>query len=75
MIHNPHRKSGVLQTILVPRKFGLAHAKGWLEAHHFPFTKVDETQDFYRFRQAQPKAHAQYYTKRLPNGVDLVFMK
>jgi hypothetical protein len=76
MIHHSHRHKGALQTVLIPKhKFDLEQAKGWLEGHHYPFHKVDETPDYFRFRQQEPVKGAHYYSKKLPNGVDLVFEK
>ena len=63
----------MLQTILIPKKFGYQKALQWMYEHNFPIKKVDIAKNFYRFRQSVPKNNSNYYTKRLDNGVELVF--
>ncbi len=44
-----------LQTILFPKdKFTLRQARAWLKEHEFSDSKVDETENSYRFRQQPP---------------------
>lgn len=70
----PDKKKGLLQTVLVPKdKFTLTKAKTWVVSHGFKAPKVDSAANFYRFRQATPKASAKFYTVSLPNGVELVY--
>ena len=72
----PPKKSSSLQTVLIPKSsFTLVKAKAWLKKHGIPAPKVDSATNFYRFRQASPSAKADYYTVKLPNGVELVYMK
>ena len=62
----------MLQTILIPRSnFTLDQAIEWLKQHGHSHKKVDETEHFYRFRQLPPGFN-RYYTKTLPNGIELV---
>jgi hypothetical protein len=63
----------MLQTILFPKAhFTKAKAIAWLMEHHHLYTKIDETANFYRFRQQTPHG-GRYYTKTLPNHVELVY--
>lgn len=62
-----------VQSILFPRGvFTEVHAKKWLQMHGYHATKVDITEHFLRFRQFDPIPGSRYYTKVLPNGVELV---
>jgi len=40
--------------------------------HGYKLKKVDETKNFYRFRQFSPKKFDKYYVKDLKNNVKLV---
>jgi hypothetical protein len=65
----------MLQTILIPRStFTLQQAVKWLIDNNYSHKKVDNTEHFYRFRQVPPTGH-KFYTKKLPNGIDLVYME
>lgn len=68
----------MLQTVLFPKdKFSLEKAIRWLEEHKYKHNKVDTTEHFHRFRQTPPFALAtghKFYTKKLSNGIDLVYM-
>jgi hypothetical protein len=61
-----------VQTVLIPESWSLKEAKAWLEAHKYKHSKVDITENFYRFRQ-RPPGGGKYFTVSLPNGVELVF--
>ena len=64
----------MLQTVLFPKdKFSLEKASKWLEEHKYKHSKVDTTGHFHRFRQMPPTGH-KFYTKKLLNGIDLVYM-
>lgn len=63
-----------VQTVLIPESWALKDAKGWLAAHKYKHSKVDITQNFYRFRQRMPGGGS-YFTVKLPNGVELVLEK
>ena len=63
-----------VQTVLIPESWALKDAKEWLAAHKYKHTKVDITQNFYRFRQRKPSGGS-YFTVKLPNGVELVLEK
>jgi len=65
----------MLQTILFPKEhFSLKQSIKWLLEHGFKY-EVDETREFYRFRQHEPIPGGKYYTKRLPNKVEFVFIE
>jgi hypothetical protein len=80
----------VIQTVLYPRKNingkvnSLEKAKKWIIKNGYKVTykgkKVHITQNFYRFRQAEPltekqkKKGAYYVTDKLRNGVHLIWM-
>jgi hypothetical protein len=61
-----------IQTVLIPESWALKDAKGWLAAHKYKHSKVDITENFYRFRQ-RPPGGGKYFTVGLPNGIELVF--
>jgi hypothetical protein len=64
----------VLQTILVPKSnYTEKEAIKWIEQNKYKLLKIDETTNFYRFRQTIPGKNVKYYTKTLPNGIKLVF--
>ena len=66
----------ILQTIIIPKdKFTLEQATNWVLSNGYDYNGVDIKKNTYRFRQADPIYPAQYYTKKLDNGIDLVFFK
>jgi hypothetical protein len=79
-------KSSNIQSVLIPKSkmhsvnfpkigFTLKQSHKWLLKHNFKIPKkVDETINFYRYRQRLPDKRYTYTTKVLPNGVELVLM-
>lgn len=64
----------MLQTILIPRdKFSLNNAILWIKKNKHKLLKIDITDNFFRFRQSPPKHGSNYYSKKLSNGIVLVF--
>lgn len=64
-----------VQSILFPRNlFTIRSSINWLRKHKFKITKVDITDNFFRFRQFPPKKHYKYFTKRLRNGIELIIV-
>ena len=73
-----------VQSVVFPKsKFKMMEAIRWLASHDLKSSKVDETENTYRFRQQEPPSlrvgsseprltGSRYYTKTLPNGVELV---
>ena len=67
----PHR---TLQTIELPRyRFNLRLAKKWLKDHSYANAYYRTTTNYYRFMQTPPIIGAEYHSKKLINGVILVF--
>ena len=60
------------QSVLVPKSVPIENAVGWVISHGYVVLKIDITDKFYRFRQYTPKKTEKYYTKVLPNGVELI---
>lgn len=60
-----------VQTVLVPRSWGLRKAKSWLLAAGYKYKKVDVAANYYRFRQVPPRFR-RYITRPLSNGVLVV---
>lgn len=58
-----------IQSILIPKHFGLTKAKKWIKDHKFKIIKIHETEHFYRFRQLTPDNNKRYRTKKLKNGI------
>jgi hypothetical protein len=83
-------KKSNIQSVLIPKKspksklhavnfpkegFTLKQSHKWLMKHNYKIPeKVDETENFYRYRQRRPDKRYTYTTEVLPNGVELVLM-
>jgi hypothetical protein len=68
-------KTSIIQSVLVPKnKFTRKQAINYIKKH-FKFIKIDDNQrkNFYSFRQFNPTYGSNYSTKKLKNGVELVF--
>jgi hypothetical protein len=65
-------KSGHIHTILIPKEFGLDEAKKWLKSHGYKI-RHRSTTNVFRFNQVPEIIGARFGSKRLPNGVILVF--
>jgi hypothetical protein len=64
-----------LQTIEVPDTFSLKEGKEWLKTNGYLYQNYRSTKNFKRFIQAYDIKGAQFYSKKLPNGIILVFQK
>jgi hypothetical protein len=53
-------------------KWTLTSSIRWLLKHNFKIKKVDVTERFLKFRQLVPNAFRKFYTKQLPNGINLI---
>lgn len=63
----------MLQSIIIPKKnFSKQEAIHWIINHNHHIYKIDETDNFYRFRQREPRAHGKYYTIKLKNGIEMI---
>jgi hypothetical protein len=70
-----------LHTILMPktltnpiREQSKAQSIDWLKSHGYKYGKIRTTTHYYRFNQIPAIYGAKYYTHKLPNGVELVFL-
>lgn len=64
-----------LQTILVPDYYSLSDSKKWLRDHNYVNSNYRRTINYIRFLQNFPIKGAKYYTKKLPNDIELVFQE
>ena len=65
-----------LHTILIPKtEFNKKNAIEWLKNHNFHWDRFRTTKNYMRFNQVLAVKGSSYYTKKLPNGVELVFMR
>ncbi len=65
-----------IQTILLPRdKFSVRAAKRWLRENGYAWHYYRTTTNFNRFMQTPDIMDAIYYTKTLPNDVQIVMQE
>lgn len=50
-------------------------ARLWIKQHMFKEIKIDETANFYRFRQVTPVKGAQFWMEKDAHGVEFVMMR
>jgi hypothetical protein len=64
----------MIQSVIFDKhKWTSKRAIDWLLKHNYqPIKVVHETKNFYRFRLRPPRKNAQYFTKNLGNGIELV---
>jgi len=62
-----------LQTIEVPLTFTLNKAREWLKHNGYDWITYRTTPHFRRFIQVNPIQGATYHSKKLDNGIILVF--
>jgi len=66
-------KSEVQSLLLSKKKFkSLSEARKWVRSHGFEAHKVDETDNYYRFRQYDPDKYYKMRTKVLTDGVKAI---
>lgn len=64
-----------IQSVLVPKdKFSKDEAIKYIKKH-FQYKKIHTTPNYFRFRQFGPTENSKYFSKKLDNGVELVFEK
>ena len=62
-----------VQSVLFDKdKYTLEKARHYLYIHHLRDFGVDDTPNFYRFRQFQPPEDSKYYTLKFHNGVQYI---
>lgn len=65
----------MLQSVLFNKSiWKLTDAINYLRNHNLKYIKVDETANFYRFRQKPVNKQKKYFTRKLQNGIELVIM-
>jgi len=64
-----------VQTVLIPRTFSLEQAIKWLNKNGYENKKVDITENYYRFRQNNPKKSTRYYTLKRSKGIQVVYQE
>lgn len=73
------KKKGIpkksLQTIEIPRAWGLSAARKWLKENNYANSYYRRTTNFYRFMQTPDIKNANYYSTKLPNNVILVMQE
>jgi len=68
-------KKSILHAVLFPKdKFTLTDAKNWLKLHKYKYIHNKETNNVYRFRIKDEIKNYKFFTKKLNNNVELVFM-
>lgn len=63
----------IIQSVLFPKnEFSINDAKDWLIQHKLHYSKLDVTNNFYRFRQVNPDNSKKFIIDTLPNKIELV---
>lgn len=64
-----------VQSIIFKKRFWtIPRAIKWLNNHGFKYIKVDEKENYYRFRQFPPKKSYKYITKENPKYKSIKFI-
>ena len=73
------RKKGIpkktLQTIEIPKTFTLKQSRDWLKKNNYAWHYHRLTTNFRRFMQTPDIDNAKYYSKKLNDGIVLVFQE
>ena len=68
-------KKVILHAVLFPKtKFTIPQAKEWLKSHNYKYIHNRDTTNIHRFRIKEQIKDYKFYTMKLPNSVELVFM-
>jgi hypothetical protein len=63
----------MIQSVLFDKHlWNQSSARKYLIKHGFKDNGVDETENFFRYRQHEPPKDSKYYTKTLKHGVEYV---
>ena len=63
----------MIQSVLFPKSFSFLEIQKFLNTHNLhPIKPIHETAKFKRVRISEPN-YKNYYTRKLPNGVDLFY--
>ena len=67
-------KNKSLQTIEIPKEtFTLKQGRDWLKTHGYLWQYNRNTTNFRRYAQTYDIKDADFYSKKLPNGIVMVF--
>jgi hypothetical protein len=62
-----------VQSIIFDKKiYNLGDCINWLISNGFSHNKVDESKNYYRFRQKKPNRRYKYSTIEITNGIKLI---
>lgn len=64
--------SEIQSVLLNKNNFSLEKAMLWIITHGFVIKKIDETQNFYRFRQKSPNRYKYFRNRKIENGVEFI---
>ena len=65
----------MIQSVIFNKKFwSQDQARKYLLRHHFIDHGVDETDNYYRYRQHEPDSSKRYFTKTLKSGIEYIIM-
>ncbi len=64
-----------LQTIEIPKTISLKDSREWLKSHGYLWMYHRNTTNFRRFAQTYDIKDANFYSKKLPNGIVMVWQK
>jgi hypothetical protein len=62
-----------IQSILIKKSYGLK-ALDWLDKHGYKSNKIDETDNYFRFRQKEPDSSKHYVTYKYNNNIKFIIM-
>ena len=66
--------SSYVQSILFDKDImSISDAIEWLIKHNFKIKKIDETENYYRFRQRNPDARKKYAYKMITPALSFIF--
>jgi len=68
-------KKSLLHAILFPKsKFTLEQSKEWLKKNNYKYIHNRQTKNIWRFRIREQIKDYKFYTYKLNNGVEMVYM-
>ena len=68
-------KKTLLHAILFPKsKFTLEQSKEWLKKNNYNYIHNRQTKNIWRFRIREQIKNYKFYTYKLPNNIELVYM-
>ena len=67
-------EGGEVQSVLFnKKKYTLSRAKAWLKKNGYTSVKVDETDEYYRFRQHDPSKYDHFATGEWKDGLKVIY--